>query len=332
MGRLLFTISQFCFGAKWPLVALVLASACDPRGARVLECLAPANAGGGWDLTCRTVSRLVDELDLVSRPMRVRNMPGAGGGVAYAHVVAERRGDESVIVAASPATTLRLAQGQFGSFTPEDVRWLGAVAADYGVVAVRKDAAWRNLGELLDAWRRSPKEIVAAGGSAVGGQDHMKLLLLAVASGLEPRSLRYVPFDGGGEAVAALLGGFVQVVPADGSEIRSLFESGEVRLLASLSEERLGAPFEKIPTAREQGYDVQWIVWRGFYAPNEIDAGTYRRWVGTLGRLESSPEWATVRRAHALSPFFLGGAEFERFVDAEVRRFAELTRGLGLAR
>jgi len=114
----------------------VVAGSCVEPGP---ECLAPANPGGGWDLTCRAVAQVLD-----GTSMRVRNVPGAGGGIAFAHVVAEREGDPNLIVAASPATTLRLAQGQFGVFEAKDVRWLAAVAADYGVIAVRRDAPATN--------------------------------------------------------------------------------------------------------------------------------------------------------------------------------------------
>ena len=133
---------------------------------------------------------------------------------------------------------------------------LAAIAADYGVIAVGRDAPWQSFDELIQAWRRAPSAIVAAGGSAVGGQDHMKLLVLAREAGIDPRAIRYVPFDGGGEAVTALLGGFVAVVPLDVSEVLRLFEAGEVRVLATLSPQRLDAPFDAVPTARELGYDV----------------------------------------------------------------------------
>ena len=301
-------------------LALVAGSCVEPGP----ECLAPANPGGGWDLTCRAVAQVLD-----GTSMRVRNVPGAGGGIAFAHVVAEREGDPNLIVAASPATTLRLAQGQFGAFEAKDVRWLAAVAADYGVIVVRGDAPWRSFEELLDAWRLAPSEIVAAGGSAVGGQDHMKLLVLAREAGIDPKAIRYVPFDGGGEAVTALLGGFVSVVPLDVSEVLSLFEASEVRVLAALSPERLDA-LHGVPTARELGYDVSWVVWRGFYAPAGIDDARYDHWLDVLESVAASPEWEKLRARTGLSEFFLAGEAFENFVDEQVASFEVLTAELGL--
>ncbi len=309
------------------IVFLAAGCALPSRG---YECLAPANPGGGWDLTCRAVAQVANELAILPQTLRVLNLPGAGGGIAFAHTVAERRGDESVIVAASPSTTLRIAEKQFGEFDEDDVRWVGAIAADFGVITVAKDAPWNDLSELVQAWRETPEAVVVAGGSAVGGQDHMRVLLLADAAGIGLRDIRYVPFDGGGEAITALLGGFVQVVPADASEISSHARAGTVRLLALLGPERLGPPFESVPTAREQGFDVSSVVWRGFYVPKEIGDDAYARWVEALQRIETSEAWARVRGRFGLTPFYSGGAEFERLVREEVDRFSELTTRMGL--
>lgn len=311
-------------------VALLISGGCLHPPSRGYECLAPANPGGGWDLTCRATAQVLNELDLIPEPMRVENLPGAGGGIAFAHTVAELRGDEQVIVAASPSTTLRLAERQFGTLRAADVRWLGAVAADFGVIAVGPEAPWRNLGELVEAWRTHPGDVVVAGGSAVGGQDHMRVLLLADAAGIDPHSIRYVPFDGGGEALTALLGGFVAVVPLDASEVLAHFEAGKLRLLAVLAPQRLKAPFAEIPTAREQGYDIDSVVWRGFYAPSGIGDDAYRRWVDVLEKVASSSAWAALRTRYGLSPFYAGGGEFEAMVTAEIERFQKLTSRLGL--
>jgi putative tricarboxylic transport membrane protein len=222
-------------------VLLGAAAACAPPE-RPAECIAPANAGGGWDLTCRAVARTMGELGLVRGAMRVTNVPGAGGAIAFAHATVERKGDGNVLVAASPATTLRLAQGQFGDFTEGDVRWVGAIAADYGVIAVRPDAPWRSLDGLIEAWRGNPARVVVGGGSAAGGQDHMKILVLARNAGLDPLRVRYVPFDGGGEAMTALLGGFIQVFSGDATEARAQVDAGALRVLAVFAPERLAAP------------------------------------------------------------------------------------------
>lgn len=310
--------------------ALVVGGCGGPSAARGWECIAPAAAGGGWDLTCRAVSRAAAELGLSPGIMRVTNLPGAGGGIAFAHTVAQRARDEAVLVAASPATTLRLAQGQFAHLSEDDVRWVAAIGADYGVVAVSPDAPWTTLEELLEEWRPDPSRFVVAGGSAVAGLDHMKMLALGDAAGVDPLRIRYVAFDGGGEALTALLGGFVQVLSTDASQVIPHLEAGTLRVLAVLAPERAGGVLAPVPTAREAGYDVEWITWRGFYAPRGIPDEAYRRWVQVLAEVERSEAWARVRQASGLDPLLLTGPDFEAFVRRQVAEYREMSREIGL--
>lgn len=310
---------------------MVTVGACQPSDTdRGWECVAPAAAGGGWDLTCRTVGRTLRELGLSPGLVRTTNLPGAGGGVAYARTVARRSDDPNVLVAASPATVLRLAQRQFGSLTENDVRWAGALGAEFGVLAVAADAPWTSLEDLLGEWRRDPASLVVSGGSAVAGQDHMKVLLLAHRAGIDPRRIRYVPFDGGGEAMTALLGGFVHVFSGEASEVEGQVDAGRLRVLVTMAPERLEGPLASIPTARESGVDVTWVTWRGFYVPPDITDREYDEWVRVLTEVGRSPEWAAARRTNRLQPFFMTGEEFSDFVHAQVRDFREMSREIGL--
>ena len=259
-------------------------------------------------------------------------MPGAGGGVAFAHTLSLRQRDSGLIVAASPSTTLRLAQGQYGGFTERDVRWVAALGAEYGVLAVNRDAPWRDLSDLVVSWRTDPASLISGGGSAVAGQDHMKVLLLAKRAGLNPRRIRYVPFDGGGEALTALLGGFIQVFSGEASEIEGQLDAGAVRLLAVLSPDRLTGSLAGVPTAREQGIPLDWITWRGFYVPGGISDSAYGRWVAALTRVAESPTWTEARARYGLQPWFLAGDEFRAAVERQVEDFRALSREIGLLR
>ena len=175
------------------------------------QCIAPANAGGGWDFTCRSVGKTLQDLKLISGSMEVTNMAGGGGGVAYAEVVNKRGNDNNLIVAASSATATRLAQGAYPGNTMDQVRWLGSVGADYGIIAVSKNSTIKTLPELLAQIKKDPKSITVAGGSAVGGWDHLKVLIAAKKYGIDDvRQIKYVSFDGGGDAVTQLLAGNVQ--------------------------------------------------------------------------------------------------------------------------
>jgi putative tricarboxylic transport membrane protein len=270
------------------------------------------------------------DLKIVPQPFKVTNLTGAGGGVAYANVVSQRDNDPNLIVAASPATTVRLAQGQYSRFTERDVRWLGAIAADFGLVAVKADAPWKTMQELVAAWKADPGKIAVGGGSAVGGQDHMKVLLLGRAAGIDPRSIKYVPFDGGGQVITSLLGGFIQVFAGDASELRGQVEGGTVRVLGVMAPRRLPAPYADVPTLKELGYNVDWIVWRGFYVPKSIPPDAYAFWIQALRKVAKSPEWAKVREQNSLGEFLSLGAEFQVFVDRQVNAIRNLSRELGL--
>ncbi|HWP36557.1 MAG TPA: tripartite tricarboxylate transporter substrate-binding protein [Gemmatimonadales bacterium] len=303
-----------------------------PPGRRGWECIAPANPGGGWDLTCRAVGAALDGLGLASGSVRVTNMPGAGGGVAFAHTITLRARDSALIVAASPSTTLRLAQRQYGRFSEHDVRWVAALGAEYGVLAVARDAQIQTLADVIAAWRSNASAVISGGGSAVAGQDHMKILLLAQRAGLDPRRIRYVPFDGGGEALTALLGGFIHLLSGDASEVEAQFEAGNVRVIAVLAPERLAGPLAGVPTAHEQGIPLDWITWRGFYAPGGISDAAYTRWVDALTRVAQSPEWMEARRRYGLAPYFVAGDEFRAEVEQQVEAFRAMSREIGLIR
>ncbi len=312
------------------LAALSLNACSRPTDDRGWVCLAPANAGGGWDLTCRAVAQVLEEMELAPGPVRTINLPGAGGGVAFARTVTQRKDDPNLLVAASPSTVLRLAQRQYGGLTETDVRWVGAVGAEYGVLAVAADAPWRDLGDLIATLREDPGAVIVSGGSAVAGQDHMKVLLLAQRAGVDPLRIRYVPFDGGGEAMTALLGGFVHLFAGEASEIEAQVEAGRLRPLAVLAPERLGGPLAGVPTALESGIDLTWITWRGFYVPAEISDEVYDRWVEVLSRVGTSAAWEAARRQYRLEPLFVVGAEFERLVYDQVADFRTMSREIGL--
>ncbi len=312
------------------VLAMAMGGCREHEGAGGLECLAPASAGGGWDLTCRALARALREVDESPGLLRVVNLPGAGGGIAYAHAVGQRVGDGNVIVAASPATLLRLAQRQFAHLTEEDVRWLGGIATDHGVVAVRPDAPWADLEDLLDDWRRDPSRIRVSGGSAAGGQDHMKMLLLASRAGIDPLAIRYIPFDGGGEAMTTLLGGFVEVYSGDVTQVETQVEAGRLRVLAVLADARVGGALASVPTARELGYPVNWVTWRGFYLPPGVADARYDEWVGLLRRVEASEAWATERDRSRLAPWFMAGEDFEAFARTQVTELRALSRQMGI--
>jgi putative tricarboxylic transport membrane protein len=294
------------------------------------ECIAPAAPGGGFDLTCRLTTRVLQETGIVGPAIRTQNMPGGIGAVAINHINAQRRADPNVIVAVSTGSWVLLAQGRFGRWTENDVRWIGAIGADYGVIAVRRDSRFQTLGDLVNQLRADPASVPMGAGGAVGSQDWHKAALVARAAGVDPRRMRYVPFEGGGQSMAALLGGHIQVFPGDASEVRGQLEAGEIRLLATLSANRLPGAFANVPTAREQGVEVEWPIVRGFYGPPGMPDAAYNYWVDALRRLHAHPSWPEQRNAQGLFEFNLVGADYEQLAKRRTAEFRALARDVGL--
>ncbi|EPC02762.1 C4-dicarboxylate ABC transporter substrate-binding protein [Litchfieldella anticariensis FP35 = DSM 16096] len=295
------------------------------------ECIAPAKPGGGYDLTCRLAANGLQETGLIDKPMAVSYMPGGIGAVAYNHVNGVRTDDPNLIVAASTGAAVNLALGKFGQYDATEVRWLGALGVDYGAIVVNADAPWQNLDELMADLRDNPGEIAFGAGGTIGSQDWMKAALTAKAADISPKSLRYVAFEGGGEALAALLGDHIQVFTGDLSELKSQLESGKIRVLAALSEERMNGPYAEIPTAAEQGYDVQWPIWRGYYMGPEVDDEAYYTWVQRFTALSEDPKFAELREARGLFPMSRFGPDFDSYVQEQVGEFKALADEVGLS-
>ncbi len=310
---------------------LCLATAAQAFEPEATECIAPANPGGGWDFTCRQVGVTLQDLGLVPGTMQVSNLAGGGGGVAFAEVVNKRNDSNDLIVAASSATSTRLAQGAFPGNTMDQVRWIGSVGADYGIIAVAADSEIETLPALIEAIKADPTSISVAGGSAVGGWDHLKVLAAARKAGIEDvRQIKYVAFDGGGEAVTQLLAGSVQAFTGDASEAKGFVDSGDIKVIAVLAPERLEGDFGAFPTAREQGIDAVGANWRGFYAPGGMSDEAYEFWVNAIGTVYASDEWKAVMAQNGLGPLDLQGEAFQAFVAESVAEIAELSREIGL--
>lgn len=295
------------------------------------ECIAPANPGGGWDFTCRQVGKSLQDLGLLDKTMQVVNLAGGGGGVAFAEVVNKRGDNNDLIVAASTATATRLAQGAYPGNSMDQVRWLATIGADYGVIAVSADSAIQTLPELLDQIKTDPTSISVAGGSAVGGWDHLKVLIAANAYGIDDvRSVKYIAFDGGGEAVTQLLAGSVQAFTGDISEAKGFVDSGDIRVIAVLSPDRLEGEFAAFPTAKEQGIEAIGANWRGFYAPAGMSDDAYNAWVSKIADLYATPEWKDVMANNGLAPLDLQGDAFQAFVSDSVSKIQTISREIGI--
>lgn len=312
------------------LVAGAFVGLLAPSIAQAAECIAPANPGGGWDFTCRQIGKIMYDIGAVEKPVQVTNMAGAGGGLAFGHVVNERNEDADLIVAASTATSTRLAQNAYAGMTADQVRFVGAIGADPGVIVVGKDSKFSSLGDLIDAVKSDPGSVAFAGGSAVGGFDHLKPLMILQRAGFtDITKVKYIGVDGGADAITQTVGGFTQAMSGDMSEVVGFLKSGDVRILAVLTEDRVPG-FEDIPTAKEQGIDVVAVNWRGLYVPRGVSDEVFAGWADKLQQVADSDEWKKAMVDNGLAPFTMVGGDFQSYVDGLVAEINQLSKDIGV--
>lgn len=314
--------------ASLPLLATSTVAHSEPNRP---ECIAPAQPGGGFDLTCRLGKQALESGSEQTNPLRIVYMPGGIGAVAYNTIVSQRSAEDGTIVAFSGGSLLNLAQGKFGRYNVNDVRWLAGVGTDYGVAVVRDDSPYSNLNELMEALKATPTKVVFGAGGTIGSQDWMKAALTAKSVGVDHKKMRFVAFEGGGEGLTALRGGHIQVFMGDAAEAMSMIEGGApIRVLAVYSDKRLPGALANVPTAIEQGYDINWPVIRGFYMGPKVKDEDYNWWKNAFDNAMAADGYDEIRTKLGLFPFALTGDELDAFVKKQVQSYAELANEFGL--
>ena len=293
------------------------------------ECVAPANPGGGFDLTCRVAQEgLAGHLP---DPVQVTFMPGGIGAVAINTFNTTRADDPSAIVAFSSGSLLNMATGKYGQFAEGDVRFLATAGADFGAVVVNADSPYQSLDDLMGALGEDVTSVAIGAGGGVGSQDWMKGALLVRSRDIDPRDMRYVAFDGGGDAIAALLGGSIQAYMGDVGEMVPYVGGDQLRILSVMTDERLPDPFADIPTTAELGYDgAQWTILRGFYMAPDAPQEAYDAYVAAFEAAYADPAFAEVQQSKGLLPLNMAGEAFQEDVMGRVDNMREIAREAGL--
>lgn len=295
------------------------------------ECIAGAKPGGGFDLTCKLAQSALHDGKFIADPMRVTYMPGGIGAVAYNSVVAQRPDSANTIVAFSGGSLLNLAQGKFGRYNENDVRWLAGVGTDFGAVVVAENSPYKSLKDVLAAIKADPTKVIFGAGGTVGSQDWMKAALTARSAGVSPKSMRFVAFEGGGEALTALQGGHIHVFTGDAAETSQQIKAGsKVRILAVMADKRLTGDLANIPTAKEQGADVEWPIIRGFYMGPKVSEADFAAWTSTFTKMMATPAYDKLRTERGLFSFAMTGPELDAYVKKQVAQYRTLVAEFGL--
>ena len=319
---------------KASLIALLLSGVATASMAGPLdrtECIAGSKPGGGFDLTCKLAQSALLAGKYVADPMRITYMPGGIGAVAYNTIIAQRPAESNTLVAFSGGSLLNIAQGKFGRYNENDVRWLSAIGSDFGAVIVAQDSPFKSLQDLVAAVKADPTKVVFGAGGSIGSQDWMKAALTARAAGLTPKSMRFVAFEGGGEAITALQGGHVQVYSGDASEASEQIKAGaKIRVLAVMSDKRLEGNLASVPTAKEQGMDVEWPIIRGFYVGPKVSDADYKVWVDIFNKMMATPEFNKLRGERGLFKFAMTGTEVDAYIKKRVATYRTMAADFGL--
>ena len=290
------------------------------------ECIAPAKPGGGFDLTCKLAQNALKSTDTLKAPMRVTYMPGGVGAVAYNKIVANDPANNDAIIAFSTGSLLNIAQGKFGQYNEKDVRWLSVIGTDYGMVAVKEDSPYKNLNDLVTALKKDPQAVSFGAGGSVGGQDWLQTAMLAKVAGIDPKKMTYIALEGGGEAVTAALGNHIQVVSGGLAEIVPHVKAGKLRVLAVFSKERLPGDLAKIPTAKEQGYDIDWPVIRGYYMGPKVSDEAFSWWKTAFENMAKNNKFEAIRKQYDLLPLSMTGEELTQYIYKQTNQFRELSK------
>lgn len=297
------------------------------KPSKPIEYVAPAGTGGGWDTLARSSSRVLDEENLVDQPMRVVNKPGAGGAIGWSYIAKFQQDPHKLFVTSPPILLVPLAgesDQTYKDFTP-----IARLNSEPLAYAVKADSPFKTFDDLAKKLKDKPKSISVAGGSGPGSLDHVGLAGAVQAAGADASEVKYVPFDGGGEALTSLLGGHAEVAVAGASEVRGLQRSGDVRVLAVSSEERSPA-LPKVPTLVESGVDYEFDIWRGVMAPKGLSDEQVAYYEEAFAEMLKQDSWKKESKKLGWTDAYLDSKEFGKFLDSTNKEFTGILSDVGL--
>jgi putative tricarboxylic transport membrane protein len=298
-----------------------------PASAQIdaLKIMIGANPGGGFDQTGRGIGAAMVAAG-VARNVSYENRGGAGGTIGLAQFVNTDKGNPNAMIVTG-AVMVGAIETNKPPVTLKNATPVARLFADTMVIVVPAASPIRTMKDLVDRLKANPGAVSWGGGSR-GSIDHILAGLVAKEAGVEPTKVNYVPFAGGGEAKAAILGGHVSVGIAGVSEFAPDVEAGRMRALAVSSAARV----RNLPTLKEQGFNVEIYNWRGVYAPPGISAEQRKALIDGVVKATESTAWQDTLRKNDWTPYLLTGDEFGRFVDAESTRLGTMLREISVVR
>ena len=288
--------------------------------------LIPGGAGGGWDGTARGTGEALTKSGII-KSASYENMSGGGGGKAIGFLIENADSNSGTLMVNSTPIVIRSLVGRF-PHNFRDLTMIAGTIGDYGAIITGKNSPYNNFNDLLAAYKKNPRDVAVGGGSVPGGMDHLVAAMAFQGAGADPTKLKYIPYDAGGKLNAALLSGEVDAGSTGFSEAIALAQSGEMRILAVTSEKRVPA-FKDAPTLKEQGIDVTFVNWRGFFAApglSDSQASAYR---AVIAQMYDTPEWEAVRARNGWVNIHNSGEDFTSFLEGQETVIRDLMTRLG---
>ena len=310
------------------LAALVPATILGALAAEPIKLMVPANPGGGWDATGRSVLAALEAEGIHKDGAQVTNKGGAGGTIGLAEFVSTMKGNDHAMMVMG----VIMVGGILTNKTPvtlEQVTPLARLTIEYNAIAVAPSSPFKTVKDLTDALKADPGKVAVGGGSA-GGVDHITLALIGQAVGVPAAKLNYVAYQGGGEMIAAVAGGKLAAAISGASEFKQYVDSGRLRLLAVSSEARL--PGVNAPTLKESGVNVVIGNWRGLVGPPGMSAAGRASMVGMLDKMSKSKTWQDTLKKQGWDDAYLSGDAFGGFLKEENTRIATVLKEVGLVK
>lgn len=291
-----------------------------------MHMIIPGGAGGGWDGTARGIGSVLMKEDLVDQ-VSYQNLSGGGGGKAIAHLIETADRQQDTLMVNSTPIVIRSLTGIF----PQSFRDLTPVAstiADYGAIVVAADSKYKDWKQVVAAFKDDPKKVKIAGGSARGSMDHLVVAAAFKGEGFDARKVRYIAYDAGGKAMAALLSGETPLLSTGLGEVLEMSKSGQVRIIAITAPERLAAA-PNVPTLTEMGNDTVFANWRGFFAAPGASKEKVAAWNKAFNAMYKTDQWVTVRDRNGWIDNYKADKEFYNFLEDQEKQVGNLMRELG---
>ena len=298
---------------------------------KAITVVAPSGAGGGWDLTARSFIKVLGETKLVKQPLTVENKPGGGGAVFMAEYATQQAENNDMLFVNSPPIIINNLKKEGNSpYGFKNTTPLAQLTKDFGAIVVKADSKYKDLKSVLEEVKKDPSKLTFAGGSAPGSMDHLISILPAYKYEVDPTKIKYVSYDGGGEAITALLGGNADVIGTDASSVKEFLKAGKVRVLAVTSTNRLAGEYKDVPTAKEQGIDAEFTIWRGVFGPEKMSKEAKSYWEKTIDKLVKSPEWKKEVETQGWELEYKNSGDFKKFLGEQDQQVKQLLSALGM--